>query len=164
VTVRALFWVTVVIWALTLAWAAATLPERVPVHFGLTGAADRFTGRGRAVVELALVGVLLAAVFAASVALCRNAPLRFVNVPYKSYWSEPGRQDQLRQRLQEDLWVLGAATMTFLAGMVVVTTAAADQPSPSLGSGGWVLLACYLAAVIGYTAYVLLHRYRPGRG
>ena len=53
---RIAFLLTLAAYAALVVAAAVSLPERVPLHFGVGGAADRWGGRTEAVVTFALVG------------------------------------------------------------------------------------------------------------
>lgn len=160
---RSLFGLSVVVLVAVLVWAGYALPDRVPVHFGLTGEADRFTSRPRALAELGLVVALLAAAFAGSAALARRGPLALVNVPHKDYWTRPEHEAELRRRLGTDVWVLGALTMLLVAGVTTHIVRVAEDADPRFGVWGWTWVAVYLAAVLGYSAFVLVARYRPER-
>jgi len=161
VTARTWFLLTVLVLAGVLVWSAFALPDRVPVHFGLTGEADRFVSRTRALVELGLLGAGLVLVFLATEALARRGPLSLVNVPHKAHWTTPEREPELRSRLSTDVWVFGTMTVGLVAAVAVVIVLVADQPDPTLGGRGWVLIGVYLAVVTTYSTFVITRRYRP---
>jgi uncharacterized membrane protein len=68
VRARAVFLLSLLLFAGAVAWAASALPDRVPVHWGSGGEADRVVSRERAVVELVVIGM------AANSALRRYRP------------------------------------------------------------------------------------------
>ena len=141
--------------------AAAVLPERVAVHFGGTGAADRFGSRGEALLVQACAGagVLLLAV--AADVLLRRAPLRWISVPHAEHWKAPEHEPELRRRLRADLTGFFAATLLLLTAVSLAVTeanASGDGHLPwwSLGAVG-----AYLVGTAGWLVHQHTGRYRP---
>ncbi|TIC88202.1 DUF1648 domain-containing protein [Nocardioides sp. GY 10113] len=146
------------------AWVAAAvaLPDRVPVHFGFSGEVDRWSGRGELLVGTALVGLLVAGVLA--LVAFAPVPASMVNVPHKEWWTAtPERAERMRAMARADALWLGTATMLLLTCLLVVTTAVADDPEPSLGPWFFAAIGIFLAAVTLHTAYSFVVRYRPDR-
>ena len=78
---------------LVLLIAAVTLPDRVPIHFGPGGEADRIVGRQEALVTFAVVGLGIAVLMVGLARWMRRAPLTMVNVPHKDWWTAtPARE------------------------------------------------------------------------
>ena len=159
---RTWFWISAATLAVVVAWSATALPERVPVHFGISGDADRFTSRTQAVLESSLVGGGIALTFSLIDLLVRRGPLSLVNVPHKSHWTTPEHAPTLRRMMAHDMWVIGTMTMALVVGMELSILAVADQPGPKLGPWTWLMVAGYVVAVFGYGVHMQLHRYRPG--
>jgi uncharacterized membrane protein len=160
VTARTLFLMLLGGFTVTLAYAWAVLPERVPVHFGASGAADRVVGRERAVVEIGLVGYGTAALLAGAATLVHRLPMTLFNTPHKEYWSRPENEPRLRALAARDLWVIAAFTMGLFIVVELITVAVADDPEPRLGSGTLLVLALYLVGLTGYLVWSR-RRYRP---
>ena len=158
---RTLFWITVAVFAVIVAWAARALPDQVPVHFGPSGAADRVVIRSQAVLEMSLVGAGLAAVFSLTDLLVRRGPLSLVNVPHKAWWTTPEREPLLRRMIAQDLWIIATMTMLLVIAIELQVVLVADDPDPQLGAWTWVMLAGYLVAVAGYVVWMQVKRYRP---
>lgn len=155
------FVVSLLALVVSLAVAAWLLPERVPIHFDAAGDVDRWAGRGEALLTMGLVGAAIAAVFGGLAARLGRVPLALVNVPHKQWWTAtPEREAVLRARLRTDLFVLGGATLLFLAALELLTVRAARLDEPHLDGWVWVALAAYLAVVGAATAYALTVRYR----
>lgn len=160
-TGRGWFWLSVAAFVLALAWSAAVLPARVPVHFGATGEADRFTSRTQALVELGAIGLFVVLVFLGCEWLARRGSLTWVNVPHKNYWARPEHEPALRRMLADDIWVIGTATVLLLVALAVQLAMVAHDPAPRLGPAFWVSLGVYLAVVLGWSVRMVTHRYRP---
>ena len=71
--------------------AAVTLPDRVPIHFGPGGEADRIVGRQEALVTFAVLGLGIAVLMVGLARWMRRAPLTMVNVPHKDWWTATRR-------------------------------------------------------------------------
>ncbi|WP_181642232.1 DUF1648 domain-containing protein, partial [Nocardioides massiliensis] len=92
---RAWFWGTVAAYFVVWAYAAAVLPQRVPVHFGPLGEADRFASRTEALVTLGLVGLGTALIFVLTDLLLRRGDMSMLNIPHKPWWTAtPARRDR----------------------------------------------------------------------
>jgi uncharacterized membrane protein len=160
VTARNVFLLLLGGFTVTLGYAWTVLPERVPVHFGLSGEADRVVGRQRAVLEMGLVGYGTAALLAGTGALVRRLPLSLFNTPHKEYWARPANEPRLRQLVARDLWSVSALTMGLFIVVLLITVSVADDPEPRLGAGAITALVAYLAALTGYLVWSRRH-YRP---
>ncbi|MBM9460925.1 DUF1648 domain-containing protein [Nocardioides sp. zg-536] len=137
--------VFVVAWLL----AAALLPDRVPLHFGADGEVDQWAGRYSALATFALVGVGLGGLLGGIAAASDRIPLGWLNTPHKDWWTAtPARTAELRRRTRVEGEVLAAATLVFLAAMVLVTLRAARSADPHLD-------ALFIAVLIGYLVFVL---------
>nr|WP_278249650.1 DUF1648 domain-containing protein [Nocardioides sp. IC4_145] len=161
VTARRAYLATLVCFALVLVGSAFALPADVPLHFGGSGDPDRWGSRTEALLTMTAVGGLLAVVLGGTAALADRMPLAYLNVPHKEWWTAtPERESRMRAMMRTDLYALAAATMLFLAVVVVATTLAARSEDPALGPVFFVGLACYLVVVLGWTVWSLSTRYR----
>ncbi len=134
-TARVAFAVSLLLYVGAVLWGWATLPDRVPVHWGGWGD-DRVLARGRAVAELAAIGAVM------SVLLGGGALL-------------------VHRRFSTGLWVVGTATHVLLTVVVVQVALVADDPAPRLGPLFWVAFAAYLVVVVGSAATSALRRHGP---
>jgi hypothetical protein len=143
--VRAAFAAAATLYGLVSILLAASLPARVPVLVGTDLTADRSTSRGQLMLVVCVLGMLLVAVFA-------------------------GLATQVL-RASTDLWHVGAVTLLFLTAELALVygrlggsvAAFADPGSPPgtadrLDPWAVVLLAGYLAYVLGWLGWVLTGR------
>jgi uncharacterized membrane protein len=164
VRARAAFLLSLLLFAGAVVWAAIVLPDRVPVHWGSGGAADRVVSRDRAVAELVVIGAALALLLGGAAALVTRLPMSWINVPHKEYWSRPENRPELHRRLATDLWVIATATLLLLVVIVVQVVLVADDPDPRLGPLFWVAFVVYGVLVLGLAVNSALRRYRPEDG
>ena len=143
--------------------AAVPLPDRVPIHFGPGGEADRIVGRQEALVTFAGLGLGIAVLMVGLARWMRRAPLTMVNVPHKDWWTAPpAREARLRARLETDLLGIGALTMVLLVVVQAVTVRAADDPDPSLDPVAVAATVGYVALLLAAVLWIATRRYRPG--
>lgn len=158
---RLAFTASVVLYAVVWVVAFVLLPERVPLHFGGSGAPDRWGGRTEALVTFAILGVAMGSLLG-GVALAR-LPIQLVNVPHKEWWTATEeRTARLRAMIRDDGLRLGAATMLLLSALLLLTVRAARLDEPRLDAAAWVVIALYLAWVLGFVWRTLRGRYQPG--
>lgn len=155
------FRVSVVAYFVTVVVAALHYPERVPVHFDASGAADRFQSREVAVVSMAAIGLGIAVLLHLLIRVFVRGSLAHLNIPYKSWWMRAENSDRLRQMLATDLAWIGGCTMTLMTCMLAITVKVADDRAPTMGPLGWVVLFGFLIAVTGQVVFMYTSRYRP---
>lgn len=144
---------SVAAYALVWAYAALTLPARVPIHFGPSGDADRFAARTEALAFFAGVGALLALVFWLADRATARESLTWLNIPHKEWWTAtPERRERARALLRHDGLVLAAATGVLMVVVLASTVAAAAADEPRLG---WVFFAAFGAYVVGIALWVV---------
>ncbi|PPK97936.1 uncharacterized protein DUF1648 [Kineococcus xinjiangensis] len=158
---RAAFLAAALLYAAVVAVSAVVLPERVPVHFGPGGEADSYSSRAWAVTVDVVLGAALTALFAGLAAWMRRVPLDLVNVPHPEHWKTPERAPELRRRLRDDLYGIGAATLLLLAALTALVTRTAVSGSERLPWGALVLVVVYLVGIGIWTVRTLTVRYRP---
>ncbi|MEV5003498.1 DUF1648 domain-containing protein [Nocardioides sp. LML1-1-1.1] len=132
-TARRWFALAAVAYLASLVVAAVLLPDRVPIHFGVSGDADRWAGRPTALVSFAALGLFLALLFA----LLRPRP--------------PASRD--------DMGVIGAATLGLLTALVLCTVRAARADLPRLDGVFLGVVVAYLVFVVAWA--IRLRRRRP---
>lgn len=138
-------------------------PDRIALHFGLDGSADRMGSRARWLVELGLVGTGMTVLFLAVLRAVGRMPLSRANLPNKEYWTRPENQQRARGMLLEDISRLGASTLLVLGALAVLTLAVSRDPQPRLGSESQVVLLGYLALVTLWALVSMPRRYRIPR-
>ena len=156
-----LFWAGTVLYAVVVAAYARVLPDTVPMHFGGSGGADRFGTRTELLLVESGIGVAMVALFVATVAVMRRAPLQWVNVPHPEYWKTESNAPKLRRRMEADAWSIGTATMLLLTAVAALTARAALDGSGRLPAATPVVLVAYLAYVLGLCVWAVVRRYRP---
>lgn len=158
---RRLLWLALAANLLVLLWSLGELPDRVAMHFDGAMAADDFASRSTYAL---LIGALIIGLTAVLVGLSewtrRSMPMSLVNLPHKQRWIDAGQEGQLRRLMAGDLDLISFATLLLLMGTQVLTVRANRQDPPVLDGATWVLLAIYLAAVLGWTAYITVVKYR----
>ena len=159
---RRLFWVSVALFAVTLAVGAVTLPDRVPVHFGLDGEPDRWASPGVAVLTFAVIGAVVVGLLGAMAHWSSRIPLSVVNIPHKEWWMAlPAREQRLRAMLHDDLFGVAAGVTGLLSTLVVFTIVVSHADEPSMNPWGWVVLAAWLVPFLAWLAWVFAVRYLP---
>jgi hypothetical protein len=156
----AAFAASAIVLAVVLLVLAAVLPERVPLHFGPSLEPDAVGDRGTFLALAAGAGALVGGLLGGLAHWMDRVPLRAVNVPHAAYWKTPEREPELRRRLRVDLLVIGTLTLLLLAVVYGLTGEAAVSDS-RLSPWAYVVLAVYLAAVLGFCAWLGTRRYRP---
>ncbi|WP_432562072.1 DUF1648 domain-containing protein [Kineococcus sp. SYSU DK003] len=143
--------------------AAFLLPDRVPTHFGGSGAADDWSSRAGALTFLSLLTAGMTALFAGLAWWMPRVGWEWVNLPAKQRWAELGLQDEVRRRLRTDVLWTGSAMSLF---EIAVTSAVVDAARSGTDRlPGWALVAfvVWLVVFVGYAASTPL-RYRPPAG
>ena len=142
-----------------LAWRA--MPERIPVHFGMDGQADRWADRGVGTFLLffLLPWVLTLSLFGAArlVRWSFQSP-RFVNLPNKKAFFElpPERQAEFREDVVEYLFAVGAAANLLLATALLAIALVAQGRRAVLPLWAiWPGLAVVFVVIVGYTGWLL---------
>lgn len=147
--------------AVTLAVAGNLLPRRVPIHFDLEGHPDQWLGRTDVLVLLAILGLTGGLVFGVLGAGASRIPVRMFNVPDREWWAaSPEREAELRRRLRTDMYACGGGLLLFLAALTGLIVRAARMAEPHLDALFLVVLALYLAAVLGWVVHLVRVRYR----
>jgi hypothetical protein len=116
------------------AWAYPRLPERIPVHFGVSGEADRW--EERSVASWYLLPGLALALVGLNYGLARVLPRRphLFNFPEKKQFLElpPERREPVIDRMQDFLYGL-SIPLLLLFGFIqwtIYRTANGDDPQP----------------------------------
>lgn len=161
----ACFWTACATYAVAVGAGWWFAPDVVPLHFGLSGQADRMGGSGRLLATFGVLGVVMLALFVVLARGMRRMPLELVNLPArtKDWWiATEERRQRLRALVSEDVLLVGAVTFAFLAVVAMLSWIAAHRQPPALGWELPVALLAYVAVLGGYARHALRDRYRPG--
>lgn len=161
---RMAFWAPMAVYVVAWSWAATVLPERVPLHFDVSGEPDNWGSRAEMLVVMALVGGGMATLFGVLSWYAGRLPLSapWVNLPYKQWWIEtPERQPRAQRMLAVDLHAFSAIVMAILLCVLVTTVHAAGQPVPRMPPLALSTVCALLLATAIWTTWVALARYRP---
>ncbi|QYJ03862.1 DUF1648 domain-containing protein [Nocardioides panacisoli] len=161
---RTFFWLTVAAYAVVWGWAFRALPDRVALHFGLTGEVDNWGSRGEALVLLAALGILMTAVLGGGAWLVGRARLAasWVNLPHKDWWTAtPERVARARDMLRGDLLVVGGLTMALLTLVQLALVRTSRQDDPRMDPVTMAAVLLLVVVILGYTAWLTVWRYRP---
>ena len=162
-TGRRFFWLGVGLFVAALAVSWVALPDRVPLHFGTDGRADRWGTPARAVVEMAGVGLLVGATMLSLAMSAWRLPFSIVSLPDKEFWERPENQRVARRRVQDDMYHVGGSLMVFLTALQAFTVFVADDATPSLWPWGVVVVVGFLVG-LGITLVLRMRFYKrlPG--
>jgi uncharacterized membrane protein len=137
--------------AVQSAWIWARSPERVAVHFDLSGKPDRWMDRDAATWMMAAFQVGLPAALVLISRLAAGLPNELVNLPRKEYWLAPERRAETMQYMQERMGWIAVLTALFVM-RVNQLTYQANQAGERLSPGGMIVL---MALFIGGMAWLL---------
>ncbi len=155
------------VYAVLLAVAARLLPERVPLHFGLSGEPDRWGSRTEALLVLGGSGLVLAICCGLGARLVSRADLtwRWWNLPHRDWWTATAqRQAVARARLRTDLLGTGTALLVLLSVLLLGVVRAARSGDGSLGPVTGVVVGLLVLGVLARALWATLIRYRPEEG
>lgn len=159
---RRLFWTLAACYAALVVWAARVLPERVPAHWGGTGPPDRWGSRTEAVVMLAVLGVIMVAIFGGLLVLVpRSLSLAWVNLPHKAFWQQPEHLPQAMRMMAVDMGVLGCLALAVSCAVPLAIVAATHSPTAALPGWAMPVFVGYLVLTLGYAAWMVTVRWRP---
>lgn len=118
-------------------YSYSTSPDRVPIHYGLTGVPDRWGSPLELLALHACVIGISSALFLALPELLRRAPPRSISLPNKHYWLSPEHRDQATAKLATWCSAQGTAVNLLLITLQLllapnVDTSAAPTPFPAL--------------------------------
>jgi len=81
-----------VLYALSAISSALVLPDRVPLHFGADGAADRYGSRAEAGIGFAALGLGMLVLWLVVLQCLRRSSLDLFNVPHPAPALVPGQR------------------------------------------------------------------------
>lgn len=162
-TARRWFVASVVVLVAGVVVAALVSSARVPLHWDASGDPDRFGSRAEAALTVSLVGGALVVLFGGLARWMPRVPLELVNLParQKAWWTAtPERAAELRRRLADDVYVIGALTVGFVAVVALAGALAARRADQALGPVFLLATGAYLVVVLGWCGWLVRRRYR----
>ncbi len=141
----------------------AFLPERVAVHFGYGGEADRFGSAGEYVLLMLVTLAILLAVFQVPALLVAITPPRFISLPNRDYWLSEERMEETLARLKSMGGEIGAACLVFIFYVQLLCIAANLSVPPRLDERMMFAGLAVFAAVTACLVVKLVRSFRlPG--
>lgn len=132
------------------------LPGKVATHFDMAGRADGWMSRSEFLRSFGLFGLLTPLLVPAIMGMLRILPERWLNIPQKDYWMQPGNRGEIGRFLFPASFWIAAANVLFVAGLFYLTVEANRQNPPVLnGIGIAVLTVGFLLAVLGWVVYIV---------
>ncbi|SDU29836.1 hypothetical protein SAMN05444156_3147 [Verrucomicrobium sp. GAS474] len=162
---RIAFLLTALLFGLSLAHDAATLPETVASHFDAAGRADGFLPLRAHLISFGGLGFGMSLFLIATCYSIRLFPPSALNVPRADYWHQPGNHARACRFLFEHGFWIAAFNLLWLLLMHRELARANRLPVPHLAPGslaalGW-LYGAGLLAWIGTLAWFF---WRGGKG
>lgn len=148
---RLVFVLIALAYAALVVWQAFNLPDRVPAHLGVSGEVDRWGTRGEHITFASLMGIMLA------VFIGPWSPLMTfrggMNIPNAQFWTRDENWPVARERIRDDLAVLGGSTLALIGVLMWDSGRIARGGDPN----GWLMLgliAGYLVLLVGYVVWM----------
>ncbi len=142
--------------ALDVAWRYDELPDRIAVHFGVDGQADRWDSKAGFAVTCAIAEVFVLVIFLGVPALIRRTPDRWLRLPNKSYWLVPERRASALGKVVSTLHWNGVASAFLLLVCFDALMRVALGLQEGLGAGFlWTFIA-YMIFVPGSAVWLVL--------
>ena len=139
------------------------LPERLAVHFGVSGEADGWSSKGEFVVLFGAMEAFFVLFGVAFAAMLDRIPLSFINIPHKDYWFSPERQEESRAFLRNRILWIETVTLGFLVALAqLIFKENLGNAVPRLPGNFWYVLIAFVAAVLWLGLGVIL-RFRSPR-
>ena len=136
------------------------LPARVASHFGVAGVADGFTSRGRYVVFMIAIAVLLPAIVASLVGVSARRFPGWVNIPNRDYWLAAVRREATADWLTGHATGLAALLALLAFGVHLLVIRANLHTPPYLEATSFLALLGAFTVALGLWVYVLHRRFR----
>src|SRR5579872_5795647 len=156
-TALVFFVVTQMALASAFALTYPLLPERVATHFDAAGAPNGWMSRAAHLWTICGFWFGLSLFEIGAFYAIRFFPPTLLNLPRRDYWLAPERRDEsFAFVLRSGVW-LACLQSLFLLGLHLFVVAGNRTQPARLSSGFWLLMACFLAVVGGWT-YALIRR------
>lgn len=137
------------------------LPAIVPARFGADGTPHGFTPREIYIATMLGITIGLPLVIVASMACLPKLGPRSLNLPHRDYWLAPARRAGTFATLRALVCVLGIMVALFTLGVHLLIVDANLTPGGRLSPAFIVLLAAFLASVLGWVGALFWRFRRP---
>lgn len=142
-----IFFATLALVVVHLAWSAEQVPDVVASHFGNSGQVNGTSSRTAFIALNAVVLAMLTVTFGGLGLLMRRLPDSAINIPHKTHWLAPARRERTLAWLSGRLLTLGAGTLFFMAANTHLIVIANRVDPPRLPGLFVPLLVVYLLGV-----------------
>ncbi len=140
-----------------VAWSAGVLPQRVAIHFDLSGHVNGWMNSSDYLVFIGMLPGAIAAFLMILGRLTQVMPARFVNIPRRDYWLAPERRVTTATFLVGQLLWLSCLMTCFFAGLHYLTIDANRVSPPSLAAGPLMgLVIAFMLALIIWITQLLM--------
>jgi len=133
------------------------LPDRVALHFSVSGFPDSYGSRLVNLLMTTGLHIFLTTLFLALPILVKKLPLNLVNLPHKDFWLAPERMDETIDALTLRFYHFGILVNLFLIALNYLTYLANHSEPVRLNM---LLFLAVLAIFFIITAYWLIRFYR----
>ncbi len=131
------------------------LPETVPIHYGFSGAADRWASKDTMMWLNTGLFVLITGLFYAIVYLAEKGSLALINVPNKEYWFTGKREAASRARLANMFAAMGSLTNFLFIAIFWLQARSILQGKDTLPPLFFALLTGYILAISALTIWLV---------
>lgn len=125
------------------------MPDRVASHFGSDGQADSWSSKGSFTALMALVDLMMFAMFYYTHVLLEQVDSRFLSLPNREYWLTKQNKPAAIAKMRDFMAEFGVATLLLLMYAKISTIMANTGSEERLNSG------ILLGVIIIYLAYTL---------
>jgi hypothetical protein len=146
------------------AWAVYDeLPQTVASHYAADGTPDGMSSKADFFLYYGLTVAFVFVVMVGSTWMIEKLPARYINLPHKEYWLESGRLPEAREKINDGMWSMTAATMLLLVGVQELVLQANLARSGMNGLLMWIMFGAYMIFSFVWTAK-LLTAFTPPEG
>lgn len=133
------------------------MPERMVVHFAASGEPNGWSDRLSFFVLFSIFEAVVVALGLALPAILNAIPASFVNIPNSHYWLAPERREDTVAFLRRHILWIESATLLFLIAIAqMVFTINLGGAERRLPGDFWIVLAAFVAVVVGLVARIFL--------
>ena len=133
------------------------LPERLAVHFGASGEANGWSGKGEFVVLFAAMEAFFVLFGVALAVVLDRIPAALINIPHKDYWFSPERREESLEFVKNQiLWIETATLGFFVAVAQLIFKENLGHSLPRLSGDFWYVLVAFVAAVLWLALRIIL--------
>lgn len=135
-------------------------PQRVPIHYNATGAADSWAARELNLALWISIYVFIAILFINIPKIIKNTPPKFINLPHKEYWLAPERLEITSGLMAEFYYKMGIGLNVFFMVLSTAAFKTGFEQGCCLNMG---FMNIFLALFCGYTFFGLIALMRKFR-